>query len=141
MCWEHAFIMALLASLFLVYLSRSYYLSPASAAPCAPRSYDRMLGQRPEFYDEVAGASAGAGGAPDSGDVTARQALIDFSDVMISEEQKHEKEGISDDSKQIQSVNERFDAAKRSTYENKMRTGVYNNKDRRRLIEKLLRRP
>jgi hypothetical protein len=131
MSWEHAFVLFLLASLLLLYVSRSFFLAPSYVPPCPARPYGVYLSQ-PEFYDESAPESAGD---------AQRQALIDYSDVMISERQKQEKAGISDDTKQIQSVNERFDAAKRSAYENKMRTGVYNNKERRRLIEKLLRRP
>jgi hypothetical protein len=131
--WEHAFVTFLLASLLLMYVSRSYLLAPRYVPPCPPpRAYDVIL-REPEYYDESA--------QPSNPDDAVRQALIDFSDVMISDEQRQEKAGISDDTKQIQSVNERFDAAKRSTYENKMRVGVYNNKERRRLIEKLLRRP
>lgn len=69
------------------------------------------------------------------------QSALDFSDVLVGEEQRTATATIEAGSEQIQTVNERFDAAKRGVTENRMRQGVYDNKERRRLVEALLRRP
>ena len=68
------------------------------------------------------------------------QADIDFSDVLISESMRADTTRTEADAAQMQSVNERFRAAKRAVMENKLKTGVYTNKQRRKLVETLLRR-
>jgi hypothetical protein len=75
---------------------------------------------------------------PPPGDL---QAAIDFSDIGITEEQRAEMIRTTELGQQVQSVNERYDAAKRKVAEYKLKPGVYDNKQRRRLVEALLRRP
>jgi hypothetical protein len=70
-----------------------------------------------------------------------QQDVLDFSDLLISDRQRSEAMEVKRDSEQIQSINDRYETARRSTYENKMHSGVHTNKERRKLIEKLLRRP
>jgi hypothetical protein len=69
------------------------------------------------------------------------QAIIDFSDALVTPEQREEVLAVAEDAKQIQSVNERFDDAKRKVTENRLRPGVYTNKERHKLVDNLLRRP
>lgn len=77
----------------------------------------------------------------DGGGPLDMQAVIDFSDVIVTPEQRAEWKEHVDNTKQIQTVNERFKAAKRRTEEYRLKPGVYTNKKRRQLIETLVRRP
>ena len=70
-----------------------------------------------------------------------RQSAIDFSDLAVTEEQRAEMIFNTEQVGQVQSVNERYDAAKRKVTEHKLKPGVYDNKQRRKLVEALLRRP
>lgn len=69
------------------------------------------------------------------------QNLIDFSDTLVTEEERGTIRKTTDNAEQVQSVNERFDAAKRKTVENRLKPGVYNQQQRRKIVETLLRRP
>lgn len=69
------------------------------------------------------------------------QDLIDFSDCLVTEEQREELQVATDNAEQIQSVNERFDAAKRKVAEHGLRPGMKTNAERRRMIDNMLRRP
>lgn len=69
------------------------------------------------------------------------QSVIDFSDVTITEAQRKEWQERQDNARQIQSVNERFDAAKRKTDEYKLKPGILPTKKRRQLVESIIRRP
>lgn len=72
---------------------------------------------------------------------TSQQAALDFSDVLVTDDTRAEATTAKEDADQIQTVNERFNAAKRKVTENKLTAGVYNSKQRRKLVETLLRRP
>jgi hypothetical protein len=78
-----------------------------------------------------------AGVAPPTG----VQALIDLSDVLTGAEQRDAVRRAEENAEQIQSVNDRFNAAKRRVVEHKLRPGTVNNKERRKIVEALLRRP
>lgn len=69
------------------------------------------------------------------------QALLDLSDILVGEDERAAMRCAAENAEQIQDVNERFNAAKRRTVENKLRPGTVNNKERRRIVEALLRRP
>jgi hypothetical protein len=69
------------------------------------------------------------------------QDAVDFSDVTISEKQREELVELRENTKQIQTVDERFTAAKRKTEEHGLKPGVLTNKKRRQLVEALVRRP
>ena len=69
------------------------------------------------------------------------QSIIDFSDVTATEAQRKEWRERQENAKQIQSVNERFNAAKRKTNEHSLKPGVMPNKKRRQLVESIVRRP
>ena len=80
--------------------------------------------------------------APDNAELSEDlQSAIDFSDIGITEEQRADMLRTTEMGQQVQSVNERYDAAKRKVAEYKLKPGVYDNKQRRRLVEALLRRP
>jgi hypothetical protein len=68
------------------------------------------------------------------------QAIIDFSDALVTPEQREEVIAVAEDAGQIQSVNERFDAAKRKLTENRLRPGIHTNKERLKMVNNLLRR-
>ena len=68
------------------------------------------------------------------------QDAIDFSDMYVTEQNKTDAIQEGQDTQQIQSINDRFRAAKRNVVEFKMKNGVYTNKQRRQLVESLLRR-
>lgn len=70
-----------------------------------------------------------------------RQEALDFSDVFVSEEDRQQAAVAVADQSQMQSVNDRFEAAKRKVTEHKLKTGVYTNEQRRKLVDTLLRRP
>ena len=51
------------------------------------------------------------------------------------------QDASSDTQHQLQSIDERYNAAKRSTPEDKLSRGVYSSAEKRRLLEKLIHRP
>lgn len=69
-----------------------------------------------------------------------RQAL-QFSEVLITDDLRAETKAVYDDATQLQKVNDRFEEAKRNVVEHRLKPGVYGLKQRRKLIENLLRRP
>lgn len=91
-----------------------------------------------EFFDEGSPDAEPPAAPPSSAAV---QSALDFSDVLVPEDQREAATQVVANSEQIQTINERFDAAKRQVTENRLRQGVYDNKERRRLVEALLRRP
>ena len=101
------------------------------ARPCPPWTHEET-----SFYDESDVPSPDD--VPSPNDL---QALIDFSDVMVMDEQKQEAKEVSENAKQMETVNERYQAAKRKPVEHKLKNGVYDHQQRRRLVEALLRRP
>lgn len=105
-------------------------------------------GYPPEFYTGEPGtseqpppASGEAPPADPSAPAPPPQSVLDFSDVLVTDEQRAAAAAVVANSQQIQTVNERFDAAKRTVTEDRLRHGVYDNQERRRLVEALLRRP
>lgn len=69
------------------------------------------------------------------------QSVVDFSDVLVSDVEKQETVKALENVSQVESVNDRFEAAKRKGTENRLKPGVYDTKGRRKIIEALLRRP
>ena len=69
------------------------------------------------------------------------QAALDFSDLTVSDQQHEEFREVQQNAKQIKSVDERFEAAKRKSEEHGMHPGTMPNKKRRQLVEALVRRP
>lgn len=71
------------------------------------------------------------------------QAAVDFSDVLVDPADRSEAQAAEANRQQIESVNERFEGAKRRTLNDKdcLRVGHTNPKDRWRLVQTLLRRP
>lgn len=92
----------------------------------------------PEYFSEGEGEGAAQTQSPPSGP---DQSAIDFSDILVTDESKEESRRLQSDKDQIQTVNDRFNSAKRNVVEHKMKNGVYTNKQRRQLVENLLRRP
>lgn len=88
---------------------------------------------QPEYF-EPAEEDTAAVGPPD-------QDIFNFSDILIDEAQLTAVEDVKKNSSQVQTVNERFNAAKRRATENRLKPGVYDQKQRRKLVEALLRRP
>ena len=94
------------------------------------------MGITPEGY--TAGSEA-----PSTNTVAASppsQTDIDFSDISVSQGMLASTQQTEMDASLIQTVNDRFRAAKRTVAENKLKNGVYTNKERRKLVETLLRR-
>lgn len=89
----------------------------------------------------AAGSSPMSVVAPDAAPRLTLQEVVDFSDVIVTADQRAEVQTVADNSKQIQSVNERFDAAKRKVADNRLRPGMHSTKERRRIVDNLLRRP
>lgn len=69
------------------------------------------------------------------------QNAIDFSDVTTTDQERTEFQQTQQCAEQMQSVDERFQAAKRRTQEHGLRPGMLTNKRRRELTEALVRRP
>lgn len=103
-----------------------------------------------EYYDGK--QPAGEPVDPNVGDATTADAAntsspfnlqeaIDFSDVTVSDKQRQEYQELQENTTQVQTVNERFNAAKRKTEEHGLRPGILTNKKRRQLVEALVRRP
>ena len=94
-----------------------------------------------EGFDNPNGPATGqanAAAAPPSLDL---QEAINLSDINVTPKQREEWQAHVQQSQQIQTVNERFEAAERRTEEYKLKPGVYTNQRRRQLIENLVRRP
>jgi hypothetical protein len=126
-------VLAVLLFLYLLYWYTAWSSAPAPARRCRSRSPEAHR-RTPEYF------------APEEGQGTPvvsgqEQALLDFSDVLVTDAAREEANAVASDAAQIQTVNQRFAAAKRSVTENKLTTGVYNTKQRRKLVETLLRRP
>ena len=69
------------------------------------------------------------------------QTAIDFSDLTVTPEKRTDVAECEELGQHAVSVNQRYDAAKRKVAEYKLKPGVYDHKQRRRLVEALLRRP
>ena len=59
--------------------------------------------------------------------------------ALITAKQQLEFQEVQENAKQIQTVDERFEAAKRKTEEYGMRPGIIPNRRRREIVEKLVR--
>lgn len=94
---------------------------------------DDWVGEEPFVQTPVA--------APNTTEPLNLQDAIDFSDIVLTPEQRTEWQEHINNIEQVETVNERFQAAKRRTEEYRMKPGVYTNKKRRQLIETLVRRP
>lgn len=66
---------------------------------------------------------------------------MEASDVFVGDEQRSQLQQAAAEAGQIQTINERFDAAKRRVVENRLRPGIQSTRERRKLLETLLRRP
>ena len=103
--------------------------------PC----FRRPQPQWAEYFDEDASTSNNV-----DADAVPRplpQSFIDFSDIMVTDESKAAAKQLDDDKNGMQTIDDRFQAAKRKVVECRMKNGVYSNKQRRKLVENLLRRP
>lgn len=69
------------------------------------------------------------------------QSAIDFSDLTVTDKQRKEYQELQENAKQILTVDERYNAAKRKTEEHKLKPGILPTKKRRELMEALIRRP
>lgn len=67
--------------------------------------------------------------------------IVEFSDVLLTPEDRERSMKVDQNMDQVQTVNERFDAAKRKTAEHRLTPGVYTKDQRRKIVETLLRRP
>ena len=103
---------------------------------CGHGDEDEDDDEEEEEYFTPTGQDAGAAPAP-----VPLQQVLDFSDVTVTGEQRAAQAALVADTSQLQTVNDRFNAAKRNILEHKVKTGVYTNKQRRKLVETLLRRP
>lgn len=140
-------VFATCAFLLLFYLTAS---SPGTHKKCARHNYRPRSGMRDayrEFFtDETKNDTQENEPEPDAAaeageDVAVDQAAIDASDILLPDEQRAAIEATRANAKQVQTVNDRFEAAKRKVSENRLRPGMGNYQQRRKLIETLLRRP
>ena len=69
------------------------------------------------------------------------QVAMDFSDVTVPEAERSGNAVDTANAEQLQTIDERFKAAKRNIAEHKLKNGVYTSGQRRKLVEALLRRP
>ena len=72
---------------------------------------------------------------PESDIVHDTDDLLDFAEIRDDLLQQHTPE------QKIETIDERYKAAKRKTPEDKMTRGIYSSGEKRRLVEKLIRRP
>lgn len=137
-CMVAGLLMALLTA-FLVF----WYAS-------APSSHTRRRARRrcpSKFTEEDEEEDAWDGNAPlepyvpQAAAAASKQDVLDFSEVLVTEDQRQETEKGQADAAQIQTINDRFQAAKRRVTENRLEVGVQNTQKRRKVIEQLLRRP
>ena len=155
-----AYLIALCVALYVLYLlvadgrigahtpNHYYYFSWLECANDATKDFDD-----PDYVPEEEGfelppppppsTNNDSTGAVQQSAPTAMSAqnLIDFSDITITEAQRKEWQDTQQNAKQMQSVNERFDAAKRKTDEYRLKPGVMPQKKRRQLVEYIIRRP
>ena len=89
------------------------------------------------FEGDGAAAAGDAAGAP----AYDLQAALDFSDLTLSDREREEFRQVRESARQIQTVDERFAAAKRRSEEHGMRPEVMPLAQRRRVVESLVRRP
>ena len=94
----------------------------------------------PEMFEE-ASPDVPPPTANESAPTPNMQDAMDFSDTFITDSARDQAQRDSQDKQQIQTINDRYRAAKRNVVEFKMKNGVYTNKERRQLVETLLRRP
>lgn len=80
-------------------------------------------------------------GPPASSQAELQQQALDFSEVLLTEELRRAAHDRAADTAQIKTVNQRFEEAKRNVVEHRLKPGVYTLKQRRKLVENLLRRP
>ena len=125
--------LGLLALLYIVYWFRIIDRSVPRRNEC--RRQRPPSTSWPEYFSET------EGGAEPPTSLLPEQSLIDFSDILVTDENRAELQRAASDKEQIQTINDRFRAAKRNVVEHKMKNGVYTNKQRRQLVENLLRRP
>lgn len=95
----------------------------------------------PSSAAATGGPSSAGGGAVGTKPPVDLQEAINLSDINVTPKQREEWKTHMQQTQQIQTVNERFEAAKRRTEEYKLKPGVYTNQRRRQLIENLVRRP
>ena len=98
-------------------------------------------GEEEEYFDAMTEPPVAAAAEEPVVQTYNLQEAIDFSDVMTTPAQRQEVERLAEATKQIQTVDERYNAAKRKVDEHKMKPGVFTNKKRRELVENLVRRP
>jgi len=98
-----------------------------------------------EYFDEPTHTDAAEQPPPPTTPADATvydlQNAIDFSDVTTTDLERTEFQQTQQCAEQMQSVDERFQAAKRRTQEHGLRPGMLTNKRRRELTEALVRRP
>ena len=128
----------LILTLTILVLLYWFNLNTNAAAPVRRRPPPPSCAMRPAVHRPPPPAEYYTAPAAAVADL---RALLDFSDVFITEERRREAAEAVADTEQIQSVNDRFQAAKRSVTEYKLKTGVFNQKQRRKVVETLLRRP
>ena len=78
-------------------------------------------------------------GTPDA--PPALREVLDFSEVLVTDEERRDTDATNDDIDQIQTIDNRFKSAKRKLTEDRLETGVHNTAKRRKILEQLLRRP
>lgn len=142
------FVVCLGALLLLLYVG--YLLlcsgrrSRDSQASLPPR---RRRRSEAEFFDDppppptATTTNAGATATAEPAATVDLQAAIDFSDVTVDPKDQRAFSDLQENSKQIQSVDERFQSCKRKVEEHKLKPGIFPNKKRRQLVEALVRRP
>ena len=138
-------LLTILTVLYLVFGASSV----ASGSPPPPRRRNRcrrnassLSPYAPRIRGEPFTTDGTTGGGQGAGDPRIQmQRMLDFSDVHLSEAHRQEAARAAADSNQLPTVDERFEAAKRNVTENKLKAGVYTQKQRRQLVETLLRRP
>lgn len=121
-----------------------YVLLAWGGGRCAAPRRRRPIANTEEYFEAppAGAAAAPAGAAPPSPDGGYDlQAAIQFSDVTLSAAQREEFRDVRETAKQIQGVEERFQAAKRSSEEHGMRPEVMPVPQRRKVLEALVRRP
>jgi hypothetical protein len=89
------------------------------------------------FETPLVGPSVG-GPAPANLDM---QSIVDFSDVTVSAERRKDYRDLLADAERVQTVEQRFAAAKRKNEEHGMQSHIMPTKKRREVIENLARRP
>lgn len=136
-------IAALAAAAVIIVLYIAYWIQLTSYNEQPRRPSCRHQQRYPkyaEYFDEEPNNNATSPALPEPPPVNLQE-TIDFSDVFVTDKNREELGNATQDKNQIQTINDRFRAAKRNVVEFKMKNGVYTNKERRQLVETLLRRP